>query len=360
MIGFTTPTHERPELHASLYRTFASQTVEPKRLYVLDTSEQASPFFSSLQDSRVVYVHAPGAFPREDGVTRIGAARNYLNSLVEEPFIQHLDDDDWIDPDFSREMLKRLGDAALVKLDVWRLATDTEPHLILEWDTRQYGGTHFALEGGKLARSEASEEMPPEVVEMWREGYGFSMIYPRATWERHPFPDTGTEDFPFVQAVRAAGERVVFVSDLAHMVLHLVSPRSRSAVFPQKIVGVLGLPRRDPILEYAARRMGLGATELPTEKAIEVRPGMTYSVLASLSRKHTLKALATQAAKWGLTIHEARDEVAAEEFDVNAPPPDYRLVHLTASASKAMQIPWKVPAPMSAFDKTRVIRAWSN
>jgi hypothetical protein len=362
-VAFVTPTHCRPELHESLYETFKSQTVSPKRLYVLDTSEDASPFFSVIDDPDVVYVHAPGAFPRADGTSHIGAARNYINSLVHEPVIMHLDDDDTLLPLYGEYMLFRLGDADICKMDVWRIITETEPALILEWDTRSFGGKHFALMGDEIRETDCDpDEMPEDVIKMFREGYGFSLCYPKKTWEDHPFPEEGTEDFPFVREVRDAGGKIEFVSDAAHLVLHLVSARSKSMVFPQKIVGTAGI-QDDSLQAFVAGRMvGLmsAMNELPNGRPIRIKPGATYSILASLSHKHSLKSMTTQASKWGIHVKDALDDVSPSEYGVQAPEPGYRLVHITASSDKEGEMPWKVPPPLSAFDKSSVVRAWSN
>jgi hypothetical protein len=361
--AFVTPTHDRPELHESLYETFKSQTVIPKRLYVLDTSKESSPFFSTLVDSDVVYVHAPGAFPRTEGTSRIGAARNYINSLVTEPIIFHIDDDDWIAPEYAEVMLDRLGDADLCKMDVWRIITETDPALVLEWDTRTFGGKHFALMGDEIKETDCDpSEMPEDVIKMFRDGYGFSLVYPRSTWEQHPFPEEGTEDFPFVREVRDSGGKIEFVSDAAHLVLHLVSKRSKSGVFPQKIVGTAGASDGSLQAAVARRMIGLmsAMSELPSGKPIRVKTGVTYSILASLSDKHSLKSMTTQASKWGIHVKDARDNVSPDEYGVQAPASGYRLVHITASSDKEGEMPWKAPPPLSAFDKTSVVRAWSS
>lgn len=354
LVSFVVPTMARPELHRQLYEGFCADTWPNKELVVLDESLERSPFFSTLRDDRVVYAHEPSAVEKDKReVNRIGAARNRANSFSHGDFIEHRDDDDFYHPAYTTVMLERLGDADLAKLDVWRLVTDTDPALVMEWDTRKFGGTHLALQGDSFHRSEGdTEAMPAEVAEMFRDGYGFSMIYPRATWERHPFPEEGTEDFPFVRDVRDAGEKIVFISDLSHLVLHLVSKRSKSAVYPQKILGLLKRKMAGvsgPVEEIA--RSG---------KKFPVKGGATYSVLVSLSDKHTLKSLTTQASNWGVTVKEARDHVAPSELGVNAPPPNYRLVYLTATVDKDTEIPWEVPPPLSAFDKTRIIKAWAG
>jgi hypothetical protein len=362
-LAFVCPTMDRPELHEPLYQTFKSQTVSPKRLYVLDTSEKASAFFSELRDLEVVYVHAPGAFPRSDGTSHIGAARNYVNSLVQENVICHLDDDDWVAPEYGEVMLSRMGTSDICKMDVWRIITETEPALILEWDTRTFGGRHYALMGDEIRETDVDpNEMPSDVIKMFRDGYGFSLIYRRSTWERHPFPEEGTEDFPFVRDVRDCGGKIEFVSDAAHLVLHLVSKRSKSGVFPQKIVGTAGAPDEGLRAAVTRRMVGLMAAmhELPSGQPIHLKPGATYSVLASLSNKHTLKSMTTQASKWGVHVKDARDNVSPAEYGVKAPDNGYRLVHITASSDKDAQLPWQVPSPLNIFDKSSVVRAWSS
>jgi hypothetical protein len=366
-VAFVTPTMNRPELHERLYQTFKSQTVSPKRLYVLDESKERSPFFGGLRDPQVVYSHRPGAFRRADGVNSIGAVRNALNSMVKEKVVLHLDDDDQLHPDYGKFMVRGLGEADLAKLDVWRIITDTDPALILEWDTRQFGGEHFALMGDEIKKTDVDpDSMPPEVVQMFRDGYGFSYVYLTDTWRKIPFPETGTEDFPWLQAVRDAGGKINFISDGSHLILHLVSKRSKSGVYPQKIVGTADAPPRpnEAALKYATRKMmGLAAAmqEIVHEgDKFAVKPGVTYSVLVSLSDKHTIKTLSAQASKWGVTVKQARDQVQPSEFGVQAPATGYRLVHVTATTDKEAQVPWEVPPPINAFDNTRVVKAWQT
>ena len=52
-------TFERSWAHESLYRCFAHQSYANKELVVLDTGVAPSPFFSSLDDTRVRYTHIP-------------------------------------------------------------------------------------------------------------------------------------------------------------------------------------------------------------------------------------------------------------------------------------------------------------
>lgn len=207
LVSFLTPTMNRAELHPQLHRGFAADLWPNKELVVLDESVKASPYFSKLRDPRVRYVHAPMVGARV--VNRIGTARNRLVALSRGSFIEHRDDDDTYDPIWTQFGMERLGSADLLKLDVYRIITDPEPGqpaMIFEWDTRKFGGEHYALQGNEAIKSQVSpDELPPDVVSMFRDGYGYSIMGPRRTFERFPFPAEGTEDFAFLRAVRDSG-----------------------------------------------------------------------------------------------------------------------------------------------------------
>lgn len=143
------PTMGRPELHADLYRTFASQDYPNKQLYVLDEGPVRSAFFGALNDGRVRYVHAPAA--RGD-VTRIGTARNKLMAMVgQTPLIAHVDDDDAYAPEYLSTMIGRLlqerGDVA--KLSVFN---NLHGDQVYQWDVRQMGGKHTRSRAPSLRR----------------------------------------------------------------------------------------------------------------------------------------------------------------------------------------------------------------
>jgi len=360
LVSCVVPTIGRPELHQQLYEGFVADQWPSKELVVLDEGPEPSPFFTQLQDTRVRYHHEP--HPKTE-TNRIGAARNRLVQLARGDFISHRDDDDEYHPAWLSFAMERLGDADLLKLDVYWIITDSDPAYIFEWDTRQFGGEHYAMRGEEIKKTQVDKDsMPAEVIEMFRDGYGYSLFGPRRTFEQFPFPEEGTEDFPFMRAVRAAGKKIQFVSDAAHMILHLVSKRSKSGVFPQKFVGAAGAPYEGLGRALGRRMVGLlGAmNELPAGQAIDAKPGVTYSVLASISEENTLKSLATTASKWGVHISEVRDNVDPSEFGVQAPEDGYRLVHVTATVDKDAKVPWKVPPPLDVFNKSSVVRAWTN
>jgi hypothetical protein len=362
-VAFVTPTMNRPERHQSLYETFRMQTVPRKRLYVLDESRTPSPFFSKLRDRDVVYVQ-PRMPPRVGGVTRIGAARNLLNSLTREDVIAHVDDDDLLHPTYGEVMLERLGDADLCKLDVWR-ALHEPTGVVFEWDTRKMGGWHFAIKGERVERAQVKPgDVPEGFVDAFRVGYGWSYVYPRRTWESTPFPNEGTEDIPWVRELRDKGKRIVFVSDAPHLALHTIHvdpnhPQGGSPHFPQRKVGTAGEPDSGLREEVVGRMIGAmqAMQELPSGQDIRIVPGTTYNVLAKVAKSHSLKAIVARAAGWGVNVKEALDNVAPPA-GVETPPSGYRLVRVTATATKPAVMPWKIPSLLSFGDETSVVRAW--
>jgi hypothetical protein len=355
----------RQHLHPQLHQTFRDQTVPNKRLYVLDESPKPSPYFSTLRDSGVTYVHRI-AQPRRDGLSRIGAARNSLNMLTPPGCtIVHIDDDDVIFPTYAEAMCDRLGDADLCKMDVWRILHE-KTGLVFEWDTRSVGKKHYALLGDKVVdAADATEEITQEFMELLgvRDGFGWSCLYPRRTWEKHPFPPEDTEDLPFVQNVRAAGGKIVFVSDLGHLALHVVSELSRIACYPQRMLGAAGAEKESSLRSAVARRMigAMGAmSELPAGQTIRLVPGVTYSLLAMVKSKHSLRAITNRAQRMGVAITSARDNVPASEFGVGNPPDGYRLVHAIGASSAPATLPWSAPGFFAAFDNSTVVKAWSS
>ena len=366
-VALVTPTMGRQHLHPQLHQTFRDQTVTRTGagLYVLDESPQPSPYFTKLKDSAVTYVHRVAA-PRRDGLSRIGAARNALNMLTPPGCtIVHADDDDELDPLYAEAMCDRLGDADLAKMDVWRILHE-KTGLIFEWDTRSVGKEHYALLGNAVVdKSAATSEITQEFMELLgvRDGFGWSLVYPRKTWERHPFPPEDTEDLPFVQNVRAAGGKIVYVSDLPHLALHLVSEMSKIACYPQRLLGAAGAAKEESLRAAVARRMigAMGAmTELPAGKSIRLVPGVTYSILGMVKSKHSLRAITNRAARMGVTITSARDNVPPGEFGAAAPPEDYRLIHAIGTSSAEASLPWSAPGFFAAFDKSSVVKAWSS
>jgi hypothetical protein len=363
-VSATTPTLNRPETHQALYEGFAADRYPSKELVVLDESARPSPFFSALRDPRVRYVHEPGK-PREGGVTRIGAARNRLTALARGEIIQCRDDDDVYAPEFLTEMVQRLKDADLVKLAVWRCSHG--PYLF-EWDTRKFGGQHWAIRGAERTLTwvdpkEGGPDGGPAIADAFLVGFGWSYCFWKSLAERFPFPEEGTEDIPWVRTIRAAGAKIKLLEDCAHLALHTIHidpnhAQGGSPHFPQRLLGAAGARQlQDAVRSRMLADMG---RELPSGQAIRIEPGIVYTILASLKRSTSLKALASRADQWGVKIETARDDVPVAEFNTTEPAGDYRLVLVQGSSPVAITLPWKVPAPLNVFDKSSIVRAWTN
>ena len=362
LLSIIVPTLDRADRHEFAYKIFASQDYPEKEMLVLDESKDPSPFFSGLGDPRVRYWHEP--MERGD-VTKIGTTRNKLIERARGVFVMHGDDDDWYHSSWASTLLSRLGVADLVKSVVWRCLVESEGTM-WEWDTRSMGGTHYALKGDTTPTAvQVDPEEAPMLADAYLDGFGWSYVYRRDLAQQFPFPAEGTEDYPWVRTCREHGANVVHLADVSPLAVHTVHAKSGSILFPQRSLGAFrgGLGAATLSLRDMARWRMLGAvgtmTELPEGKKIAIVPGVTYSVLASVDDKHTLKALTTRAESWGLSITQARDNVDASEFGVKPAPKGQRLVHTVGKATRAATMPWKVPK-FVLTDHTTVVKAWSD
>jgi hypothetical protein len=358
-VAFVTPTKDRADRHEALYATFVSQTIEDKRLYVLDESDGPSPFFSHCDDERVHYVHKPNG-PRGE-ISTIGSSRNRLNAMTTEPVLLHLDDDDWVHETYGETMLAKLGDHDLCKLSRWRALLESDG-TVWEWDSTKMGGTHYAIKGGEPVTRVQVEESDPVVLDGSIWGYGFSFCYKRSLWERVKFPEEGTEDYPWILKCREAGAKMKLVDDCAHLVLHAIHDGSKIAIYPQKKIETLGAFDGGIRMHVGATMLGAlsDMKELHRGKKVSLEPGVTYSALATVDKKHSIKDLTARCSTYGVHVVNARDNVDHAEFDVDKPPGDHRLVHVTAKATKKTTMPWGVPSPLNVFDSTSLLRVWTG
>lgn len=366
LVSAICPIMGRPEWHKPLYEGFAADLYPNLELVVLDESPTPSKFFSSLKDARVRYYHAP-APNRPGGVTTIGRARNKLVQLARGTFVEHRDSDDLYLPEWTSTLVERIGDADLIKPSVWRCVhlPPKGDAVIFEWDTRRIDGKHYVVQGAVIERVDMIEGLTPDLAasytEAWTLGFGWCFFYRRAAAIKIPFPDLGTEDIPWVRALRDAGGKIALLDDIAHMALHSVHvdpfhPDRGSPHFPQALLGKLQ--------ENVKRRM-LGAAgapimqELPRGQPITIQPGMEYTVIAALKSSHTIASLVPRAKVWGLEVKQAIDNVLPADAGVPAAPSGYRLVKVIGVGSKAITLPWSTPKFLRVIgEKSHVARAW--
>jgi hypothetical protein len=160
--------------HARLYESFACQTYEPRELIVLDDGAAPSPFFSSLADERVTYVHrgkhvdeavAADASDADDGSNRrlrasssLGAKRNSLSEMARGELIAHMDDDDVYLPVYLERMVTAL---LACRADLVQLANF---HHLDAVDDRLF-----------FYSAERDAKAPASHSRKW--GYGFAFLY---------------------------------------------------------------------------------------------------------------------------------------------------------------------------------------
>ena len=372
LASWLTPTRDRPERLPKAYAVFKSQTYEPKNWVVLDESAEPSAFMLALGDPRVTYVHDPQ--PKGD-VTHIGRARNRLVAMACGEIVAHGDDDDHYSPEYLSDMVARLRarKCDAVKLSAWRIY-DEKSGTVFLWDTTIASGPMFALSGTVAAIPVDLKpgEMDPGQADVNLYGYGFSLVARRSLLLEVPFPESGTEDIFWVHKLRELGmsDRLKLVDDLAHRVLHACGAHSASSYFPTSRIGpltvdMLGSPARTASLRREVERCILGSVasmqELPQGKPIQIVPGQTYSVVASVKESHGMPSLVARMGSWGLDVEVAQDRVSPATYGVTPPPSGYRLVHVQAKSTKAQRMPWSTPKLVQVLgDRSTVVRAWTD
>lgn len=229
MISVVCPTYNRSERHANLYQVFQHQTFNDRELIVLDDSEEASPFFSKLNDPKVTYQHLPSRH-------LLGEKRNILAEMAKGDVIAQFDDDDYYAPKYLETMISLLSSADFGKLSKW-LSWKEGDGTLWEWDTRFKGGNYFRVAGWEKEVQEIHSGKPTEEVPEWDSnlwGFGFSFIYKKSLWKDSPFVNRNSgEDFAFVDSARRLGKICVHSPDYPHLALHTLHAQSSSLIFPQ-------------------------------------------------------------------------------------------------------------------------------
>ena len=269
----------------------------------------------------------------------------------------------------SLRFAQNFGDAQLAKLAVFRLLVDggEAAGTIWQWDVRTMAGAHYGLKGDAAPEGpiEMTEDDDPRYAEACRFGYGFSFFHTLDVALKFPFPEEGTEDYPWVRELREHGVDVVEIDDFADGCVHVVHEGSASMVWPQLYLGKQGLAGSPLDFRAFVRARMLGALPAMYEitkagKSFTAEPGVTYSIVAKIKKSHTLKSVTTRAESWGLVISAARDDVDGSEFGVTCDDKDFRLVHVVGTSKERMEIPWQGNKLVRALDKSSIERAWSD
>lgn len=341
-VSVIVPTYNRPTYHARLYSVFAAQTYPYRDLWIYDDSPQPSQFFSWLVDPRVHYFWGPER-------ASIGAKRNYLIEQSGGEYIAHFDDDDFYARDYLAMMLSIIGSADLVKLAVWD-SISAYDNSMWRWDTRATSETCYAVTGSGPATRLVDCTESRDAIEAALLGYGFSYVYPRATWAAGPFEDINLgEDLTFVRALGQRGGTVAFVDDHPDSVLHTLHAQSTSRIYPQtRISG----PADDEmgVESVAPKGSWFGSWR------VRLRAGRTYRVVALVKDSHTGDELLRRAAAYGQVLG-LLDPATAR--GVSPAPAGYRYIDATIRVTTSCAIPRKVPPPFSALDKSALVQVTS-
>lgn len=344
-VAWLCPTYKRADKHALLASVFASQDYKgPLMLLVLDDSpEGPSPFFTSINDPRVIYTHHSG--PR----ISIGTKRNMLCEqarTIGADVVVSADDDDLYAPRYTRVTVDELRGYDLVKLSVWDIRRDADGS-IWRWDTNDPGGVHCVVSGSDpvVCAESADTDHQKEARDFARLGYGFSYVMRRALCDRVKFPDMDRgEDYAFMRAAIDAGAKIKFIADQPDIVLHAVHTASTSRSFPQWRLDAPTPPTK---------------TFSPVGGKLTFESGKRYVVKAFVNSEHALAELKMRAGAFGLTVIDATDNVVPDT--AHGWPSDlksrdgYRYIEATVQATRDGSLPSAVPPPLSWFDASCVI-----
>jgi glycosyltransferase involved in cell wall biosynthesis len=227
-ISVITPTKNRDERLQAMYRCFAAQTWAERELLILDDSPAPSPFFSALNDPRVIYKHLSHPLV-------LGEKRNRMVAEASGDFIAHFDDDDLYAPTYLEQMMAMRGSADFFTLSGW-FAWVEKTQAYWYWDTEQLLAHRYAVSGKEAVPQTRTPSKDPKErgIELNLWGYGFTYLYKRAIWEKVRFPQIGFgEDYVFA---RKAGEqkfRRAFAPDHRGLALHILHGTNTSAIYPQ-------------------------------------------------------------------------------------------------------------------------------
>ncbi len=227
-ISVITPTRNRESRLRAMYACFCAQSWPERELLILDDSSAPSPFFSTINDPRVMYRHSLQPIV-------LGEKRNQLVSEARGELVAHFDDDDLYGPDYLTRMVQLRGEADLFTLSGWFSYVE-QGGAFWYWDTERVLPYRYAVSG----REVVPQQRPPTIntkerrvdLDLW--GYGFSYLYTKAAWARAPFaPVKFGEDHAFATRLGELGCARAYAPDHEGLALHILHGANSSRIFPQ-------------------------------------------------------------------------------------------------------------------------------
>jgi hypothetical protein len=340
------PTRGRQEKHADpLYARFAADAYEPKELLVYDDSPKASPFFVRLRDPRVRYWHGKPL--------SVGAARNFLIAQARGLLIENRDDDDDYYGSYSAETVARLLSGAydLVKLGIFVIRRESDRSL-WRWDTDECGGLQYAIAGDGRTLGPNLTPADELYCRTSRVGWGFGHVYTKALADKIQYADSSDgEDHEWLTRCLKDGARVGVVRDGESWVTHVVHEKTKCLLFPQEF---LGYGDRPPLRHVATETKPIEVPPItPRSDDERFEAGHSYTLVALLKNSNKLSEIDARVKTYGFELLKIEDNVASPSGE--QAPEDYRFVRADVRATRSGSIPREVPAPLSWFNKSRIV-----
>jgi glycosyltransferase involved in cell wall biosynthesis len=206
------------EMASVAIKCFLDQTYENLELVVLDNNVEGQEIENLLpNDTRIKYSRCARA--------PLGKLRNDGNRIATGEIIVNWDADDWYAPNRIESQVKRLKDSGKA-VTGW--------HTLNYYDTEGFGTYKYRYEA-------RGNPHPPYSM-------GTSQCYLKSWWEKHPYPETGVEDWPFTQEARnfqqldscdvghlcVARAHHDSIFPIRHLVGHAQFPAVERSEFPQE------------------------------------------------------------------------------------------------------------------------------
>ena len=227
-VSVITSTRNRESFLPSLFAQFDRQTYDNKELIIFDDSKSPCPFFSTLNDERVKYIHS-----NEPKTT--GEARNFLTQQASGEIVAIFDDDDVYLPKYLEGMISKLGNNDLIKLDGWYIYKPIEKALFY-WDTTINNEWHFHV-GGNPTTTVSGDRFDNTFIDRNKYGYGFSYVFLKSAAKNIRFDTEWNADYCFVRALMDNGGKVITIPSSYEdqdYVIHMIHGANCSSTFPQK------------------------------------------------------------------------------------------------------------------------------
>lgn len=101
-------------------------------------------------------------------------------------------------------------------------------------------------------------------------------------------------------------------------------------------------------------------SKLPEGEALELEPGVTYAVVASVKATHSPLSIKAMINRKAMALLDYAEEGERAGLGPDPRAPDYRYVAAMARALEGGSIPWSIPWPLSLVDDSAIVEAWSS